>query len=206
MPTVVHFDIATDNPLRAKKFYESLFGWKVESPPGMTDFYLIETEDLNGNKGVGGGLGKRGAPYQKITCYIGVDSVDGYSKRIEALGGTVVHPKMVVPGWGYLATCMDTEGNIFGIWQDDKNASENQAADKFVEIFRAFGQAIGGVFDDPDLKSKSKEFADSAADSAKILANRFKDEEVRAKFKDIGKAAKEFGKSLTDYFKEEKRK
>jgi uncharacterized protein len=204
MPAVVHFDIATDDPQRAKKFYESLFGWKMKSPPGMSDFYLIETEGLDGNKGVGGGLGKRGDPSQKITMYIGVNSIDEYSKKITDLGGKVVQPKMTAPGWGYLATCMDTEGNTFGIWQEDKSAGENQAADKFVEIFRTFGQAIGTVFEDPDLKKKSKEFADSAADSAKILANRFKDEEVRAKFKDIGKAAREFGKSLTDYFKEEK--
>ena len=50
MPTIVHFDIATDDPERAKEFYEGLFDWKMESPPGMTDYYLIETKDLNGEK------------------------------------------------------------------------------------------------------------------------------------------------------------
>ncbi len=122
MPTIVHFDIATDNPQRAKKFYESLFGWKMEGPPGMTDYYLIETEDLSGNRGVGGGLGKRGDPSQRITAYIGVDNIDKYSKKVAALGGKVLQSKMTVPGWGYLAVCMDTEGNTFGLWQDDKNA------------------------------------------------------------------------------------
>jgi uncharacterized protein len=122
MPTIVHFDIATDNPQRAKDFYESLFGWKMISPPGMTDYYLIETEDINGNKGVGGGLGKRGDPSQRITSYIGVDNIDKYSKKVAGLGGKV-QPKMPVPGWGYLAICLDTEGNAFGLWQDDKNAA-----------------------------------------------------------------------------------
>ncbi|MDD5038251.1 MAG: VOC family protein [Dehalococcoidales bacterium] len=122
MPTIVHFDIATDNPQRAKKFYESLFGWKMISPPGMTDYYLIETEDLAGNSGVGGGLGKRGEPSQRITAYIGVDAIDEYSKKVARLGGRVVQPRMPVPGWGYLAICLDTEGNTFGLWQDDKNA------------------------------------------------------------------------------------
>ncbi len=122
MPTIVHFDIATDNPQRAKRFYESLFGWKMEGPPGMTDYYLIETEDLSGNSGVGGGLGKRGDPSQRITAYIGVDNIEKYSKKVAALGGKVVQPKMTVPGWGCLAVCMDTEGNTFGLWQDDKNA------------------------------------------------------------------------------------
>ena len=122
MPTIVHFDIATDNPQRAKEFYGALFGWKIESPPGMTDYYFIETEDLAGNQGVGGGLGKRGDPAQRITSYIGVDNIDVYIKKVTELGGKVIQPKMPVPGWGYLATCMDTEGNTFGIWQEDRNA------------------------------------------------------------------------------------
>ena len=121
MPTIVHFDIATDNPQRAKKFYESLFNWRMEGPPGMTDYYLIETKDLEGNKGVGGGLGKRGDPSQRITAYFGVDSIESYSKKVAKLGGKT-GPKMTVPGWGYLATCTDTEGNTFGLWQQDEKA------------------------------------------------------------------------------------
>jgi len=122
MPTIVHFDVAADDPKRAKKFYEGLFDWKMESPPGMTDYYLIETKDLNGERGVGGGLGKRGEPGQRITSYIGVSSVDEYAAKVEKLGGKVVQPKMTVPEWGYLVVCLDTEDNIFGLWQDEKNA------------------------------------------------------------------------------------
>ena len=54
--------------------------------------------------------------------YIGVDKIDAYSKRVAELGGKVVQSKMPVPGWGYLAICVDTEGNTFGLWQDDKSA------------------------------------------------------------------------------------
>ena len=122
MPTIVHFDIASDNPERAKKFYEGLFDWKMESPPGMTDYYLIETTDLNGKTGVGGGLGKRGEPGQRITSYIGVNSIEEYVKKVEQLGGKVIQSKMTVPGWGYLAIGFDTEGNMFGLWQEDKSA------------------------------------------------------------------------------------
>ena len=120
MPTIVHFDIATDDPQRAKKFYESLFGWRLEGPPGMTDYYLFETKDLDGTRGVGGGLGKRGDPSQRITAYIGVENIDEHSKKVEELGGKVVQAKMPVPGWGYLSICIDTEGNTFGLWQEDK--------------------------------------------------------------------------------------
>jgi uncharacterized protein len=200
MPTIVHFDIATDQPERAKKFYESLFGWKMEGPPGMTDYYLIETRDLDNNKGVGGGLGKRGDPSQRITAYIGIDDIEKYSRKVAELGGKV-QPKMTVPGWGYLASCQDTEGNVFGLWQEDKDSGRKQTADSFADIFQVFGQAIGEVFDDPLLKNKAKEFADTAADSARTLADRFKDEEVKAKFRDVGRAAEEFGQNLADYFK-----
>jgi predicted enzyme related to lactoylglutathione lyase len=122
MPTIVHFDIASDNPTRAKKFYESLFDWKLQGPAGMPDYYLFETKGLDGKSGAGGGLGKRAEPSQRITVYIGVSSVDEYSKKVTKLGGKVAQPKMAVPGWGWLATCLDTEGNVFGVWQDDKNA------------------------------------------------------------------------------------
>jgi len=124
MPTIVHFDIASDNPQRAKEFYGSLFGWKMEGPPGMTDYYLIETQDLDGSKGVGGGLGQRGDPTQKITVYFGVDNIEEYSRKVEEYGGKVVNPKMTVPGWGYLANCIDTEGNVFGLWQEDAKAGQ----------------------------------------------------------------------------------
>ena len=123
MPTVVHFDIAADNPERAKKFYEGMFNWKIEAPPAPPDYYLIETEDLSGKAGVGGGLGKRQNPGQRITTYFGVDSIDEYVAKVGKLGGTILQPKMTVPGWGYLAACLDTEGNLFGLWQDDKSAS-----------------------------------------------------------------------------------
>ncbi len=122
MPTVVHIDIASDEPQRAKQFYESLFGWKTFAPPGMTDFYLVETESLDGSKGVGCGIGRRGDPTQKITAYIGVEAVETYGEKVKALGGKVLTGKMIVPGWGYLSVCADTEGNSFGLWQEDSSA------------------------------------------------------------------------------------
>lgn len=122
MPTIVHFDIASEDPARAKNFYEVLFGWKMMSPPGYEDYYLVQTEDEEGKPGLGGGLGKRGDPSQRITVYIGVDSVDEYISKIEKLGGKTLSPKMAVPGFGYLATCMDTEGNTFGLWQSETGA------------------------------------------------------------------------------------
>ena len=122
MPTIVHFDISADDMDRAKRFYEELFGWKFQPLPGPADYYLIETTNLNNQPGVGGGMAKRDKPEDKIINYIAVKSLDEYVAKVVELGGKLVGPKSTVPGWGYSAACLDTEGNIFGLWEDDKNA------------------------------------------------------------------------------------
>ena len=122
MPTIVHFDVPADDLPRAKKFYSELFGWNFIAPPGFPDFYLIETAGLDGKPSTGGGMGKRGAPDQRIMNYIGVPEIEEHAARVIKLGGTVIVPKMSVPGFGYLAICIDTEGNPFGLWQDSPGA------------------------------------------------------------------------------------
>ena len=67
------------------------------------------------------GMGLRGEPEQRITNFIGVPSVDEHIKKIESAGGKVLN-KLPVPGWGYMAMCLDTEGNLFGIWEENENA------------------------------------------------------------------------------------
>ena len=86
----------------------------------------------------------------------------------------------------------------------EEKSDKIQTTDTFAEMFRTFGQAISEIFNDPELKAKTKEFTESAAGSAKTLANRFKDEDVRDKLRDVGKAAEEFGKSMSDCFKKNK--
>ncbi|WP_406661749.1 VOC family protein [Methanolobus sp. ZRKC3] len=121
MPTLVHFDIPTDDLERAKEFYSGIFEWKFEKPEGMDDYYLIETTDLEGNPGVGGGMGLRGDAGERITSFIGVTSIEEYAAKVEKAGGTVAN-RMPVPGWGYLAICFDTEGNLFGLWEENEDA------------------------------------------------------------------------------------
>ncbi|WP_407356449.1 VOC family protein [Methanolobus sp. WCC5] len=120
MPTFVHMDIPTDDLERAKKFYSCVFDWKFERPSPEMEYYLFETTGIDGEKGVGGGMGLRGEPEQRIAGYIGVPSIKEYSDKIEKAGGKVIN-QMPVPGWGYLAICLDTEGNLFGLWEDAGN-------------------------------------------------------------------------------------
>jgi predicted enzyme related to lactoylglutathione lyase len=123
MATIVHFDLPADDPGRAMAFYGGLFGWKFEQPEGMEEYYLIETTALDGSPGPGGGLGLRGAPDQRIMNYFGVADLDASLDRVAELGGSVTMPRTTVPGFGYLANCTDTEGNAFGLWEEDPEAA-----------------------------------------------------------------------------------
>lgn len=122
MATIAHFDIPVDDIERAKKFYEALFDWKIEKVPGEMPYYFIETTDLNGQKNVGGGMGKREKAGQQPTNFIGVPSIDEYIDKAVAMGGSIIEPKTPITGVGYLAVCQDTESNTFGFWEDDTNA------------------------------------------------------------------------------------
>jgi hypothetical protein len=51
----------------------------------------------------------------KPTNYIWVESVDEYSKKVEALGGKIIVPKMEIPGLGWWALALDLNGNHFGL-------------------------------------------------------------------------------------------
>lgn len=121
MSTIVHFDIPADDINRAKNFYEKLFNWKIERLPGPMEYFNISTKDDKGNDSIGGGMGQRGQPDQKITNYIDVDSIDEYIKKVEGLGGKIIMPKTPIPGFGYLATFLDTEGNVLGLWNTDES-------------------------------------------------------------------------------------
>ncbi len=120
MPSIVHFEIPTDDIERARKFYTDLFEWKIEKYEGPSDYWMIET---TGDKAIEGGMMKRQQPQQPITNYVGVPSVDEFSKKVKELEGKILVPKTPVPTVGFFAVCQDTENNIFGLWEEDPNAS-----------------------------------------------------------------------------------
>ena len=127
MPTIVYFQIPSDDIERSKKFYNQLFGWKIDKSPDANtptemENWTVTTTDDKGNNALAGGMSKRQTPQQQITNFIDVKSVDEYSSKAERLGGKVVVPKTAVPGMGYYAVCLDTENNSFGIFEPNENA------------------------------------------------------------------------------------
>ena len=119
MVTIVHFDVPADDIDRAKRFYKELFGWKIEKMHGEMEYYGISTTDETGKESIGGGMGLRGDPSQRIVNYFGVPSIDVCTKKVEQLCGKIIMPKTKIPGYGFLAICLDTENNVFGLWEKE---------------------------------------------------------------------------------------
>jgi predicted enzyme related to lactoylglutathione lyase len=117
----VHFDISADDPERAIKFYTDVFSWKADKWDGPMDYWLVTTGP-DDQPGINGGITKRNDPSERVTNTIDVPSVDEFVEKITQAGGKVIAPKMAIQGIGYFALCLDTEGNPFGIMEDDSNA------------------------------------------------------------------------------------
>ena len=121
MPKIIHFEINSDDPIRAKEFYEKAFGWSIEKWQGPVEYWTIKAGDED-EQGIDGGIQKREDPNDQIFNYISVVSVDAYKEKIEKNGGVIVSPKITVPGVGYFYMFKDTEGNKLGIMQEDESA------------------------------------------------------------------------------------
>jgi uncharacterized protein len=126
MPRVVHFEIHAGDPERAIIFYEKVFGWTFQKWEGPMPYWLVTTGP-DEQRGINGGMVPRrgeidGQAVIAYVCTVDVESIDTSIATVEKSGGTVVLPKMPVPGVGWLVYCKDTEGNIFGMMQADPNA------------------------------------------------------------------------------------
>ena len=117
---VIHFEIPAADPERASKFYQKVFGWKFEKWAGPMEYWMVIT-GADGTPGINGGL-MRNTNVKATTNTVGVESVDAAVKAATGAGGKLVMPKTPIPGVGYFAYCEDTEGNLFGVMQADKNA------------------------------------------------------------------------------------
>jgi hypothetical protein len=127
MPRVVHFEIHADDPPRAIRFYSDVLGWKFTQWSGQTEYWLIETGP-DDQPGINGGLIQRqgeidGQAVIAYICTVDVPSVDDYAHKAVQAGGRIVVPKMAIPGVGWLVYCTDTEGNIFGMTEEDRQAA-----------------------------------------------------------------------------------
>jgi uncharacterized protein len=121
MARVIHFELAADDPERAVKFYEGVFGWQIQKWDGPQDYWLTTTGAAD-TPGIDGAIMRRDPNMPGVVNTIDVTALDDVIAMVKANGGTVVAPKMTIPHVGYFAYCQDTEGNTFGMMQSDPSA------------------------------------------------------------------------------------
>lgn len=124
MNSIVHFEIDAEDIERISAFYEDVFGWRFSKWEGLMDYYLINTGSKE-DPGIGGAVMKRSErehfKNQTINT-IGVESIDKTLESIKKAGGKILTPRTAIPGVGYHSYCLDTEGNAFGVLQEDPEA------------------------------------------------------------------------------------
>ena len=125
MDRVIFFEIPADQTKRAREFYQTTFGWKMNEIPSMhyTQIGTVEA-DMMGVRGtpkepgaINGGMVQRNDPVNSPIIYIRVDNIDATTTSIEKNGGKIIKPKSPVGNFGFAAYFKDTEGNIVGLWQ-----------------------------------------------------------------------------------------
>ena len=130
MDKVQHFEIPADDLARAKKFYESTFGWQTMDWP-MSDgsnyvgLHTGPVDEKNMWKEPGfinGGMFKRGGSFaaKGIVITPVVQDIMAAIEKVKAAGGKLVAEPKTIPDMGIYAYVEDTEGNVIGIWQDLK--------------------------------------------------------------------------------------
>jgi uncharacterized protein len=109
---VVHIEIPSADVPGSAKFYETLFGWKMEH-----DAQFDYTMWSDGG-GYGGGFNKVSEenPVGEVLVYINSDDIDADLKQVEKLGGSVVRPKTDIPGIGWFALFKDPTGNTLALY------------------------------------------------------------------------------------------
>lgn len=123
MQGVVHFEFPADDPGRASKFYQEIFGWQADAMPEMKYTMLITTEMGEDHKpkqpgAINGGMFQRSADLPVTVVTIDVPDIDQALEDVTQHGGSVVRPKVSIgDNMGSIAYFKDTEGNVVGLWQ-----------------------------------------------------------------------------------------
>jgi predicted enzyme related to lactoylglutathione lyase len=113
----VHVELHTKDVAAAKKFYSTLFGWKLEDmpmPDGSGSYTMISV-----GEGTGGGMMKNPDPNvpPHWLAYVGVDDIEASTKRAQELGGKVHLGVTKVGDFGLMSVIQDPTGAYFAMWK-----------------------------------------------------------------------------------------
>jgi uncharacterized protein len=114
---MVHIEIPAGDTAKAREFWGSLFGWEWQDVSGPVEYHMTRLSETTG-----GAIYAPDPPEKRGTLvYFDVDDINAGNARVTELGGEAGEA-MPVPSMGWFSYCRDTEGNEFGLWQNDPEA------------------------------------------------------------------------------------
>lgn len=124
MNSIVYFEIQANDPQKSIEFYTNVFDWNFIKQDGLPiEYYRIETS------GIEGGMFKRPAETPPLncgtnafTCTMEVENFDAMADKIIQNGGQIAMPKFAIPGRCWQGYFLDSDHNVFGIFQIDHSA------------------------------------------------------------------------------------
>ncbi len=130
MDKVVMFEVPVDDEKRASSFFKKVFGWEVESWNGSWGVTTVP-EDRNWmpkEKGaINGEMYKRESEGDRPLVVVKVDSIARTLTKVKNAGGAIVREREALDGWGFYARVQDPEGNLFGLWEMEKQEKKKKA-------------------------------------------------------------------------------
>lgn len=129
----VHIELNTGDLAKAKKFYKSVFAWKLndmKSPGGGPPYTMVDV-----GKGTGGGMQKSPAPGAPPAWlpYVEVDDVRKTVAKAAKAGANVMLDYMPIGNMGAIGVFSDPTGAMIGVWEAAKKAPKRAAAKKKVK-------------------------------------------------------------------------
>ncbi|MFN0253874.1 MAG: VOC family protein [Kofleriaceae bacterium] len=129
----VHAELSVDDVAAAKKFYKTLFDWKLSDlGPDMGNYVMVDV----GSKTSGGGITAKMSPSQPSgwLSYVEVASVKTTIAKAQKAGAQIVVPYQEVGGMGAFGVFIDPQGAALGVWEkakpSPKKAAKKPAAKK----------------------------------------------------------------------------
>jgi predicted enzyme related to lactoylglutathione lyase len=116
---VVWFEIYVQDMVRAKKFYESVFGLtltQLESPiPGMEIWSFPMQDGAPGATGALVRMEGKSSGGDGTLIYFSCADCAIEAEKAAASGGRIFREKFPIGQYGFIALVFDTEGNMVGL-------------------------------------------------------------------------------------------
>jgi predicted enzyme related to lactoylglutathione lyase len=122
-----YFDLTVLDVGQARRFFEATLGLRFRKFDMPYEYYRIQAGGES-EPGIDGGIGSvkdapvsQGRPMTQVT--VPVANLNEVLARVVANGGSIVEPRIPIPGIGWYATCAEPGGLKFGLIETDPAAT-----------------------------------------------------------------------------------